>query len=137
MPSSVRWVQGNPQRFITTPARVIKDIYRPRFYKRMESVLAAAVKDYRQFTSERGTPNSGHDGRIDSGAMLNAVTYRVEQVSGQIIGDFGFLSEQQFYYFLQTDEGFTHYLSGAFIEPTFAMRDAALIAFQKLIERRA
>jgi hypothetical protein len=101
----------------------------------MVKVLEAAVQDYRGFTESRGTTKSGHAGRIESKAMLNAVTYRVEQSKGEIIGDFGFLNEQEFYFFLQTDEGFQHYLSGEFIAPTFALRDAALIAYQKLLER--
>lgn len=135
MPSSVQWIQGSPQTFITTPARLL-DTFRPRLYKRMQKVMSEAVEDYRRFTSSRGTASSGKAGRIDTGAMLNAVTYRVNQVAGEIVGEFGFINEQELYYFLQTDTGFRHWISNEFIEPTFALRDAAAIAFAKLIESR-
>lgn len=136
MAGGVRWVKGDSQSFVTTPARLM-DQFRPRLYARMEHVLQEAVVDYRNFTASRPSAKSGKSGRVDTEAMLNAVSYRLDQVQGEIVGEFGFLNEQALYFYLQTNTGFTHYLSGEFIEPTFALRDAALIAFQKLVDRRA
>jgi len=121
--------------FVTTPARLL-DQFRPRLYRRMEQVMREAVEDYRKFTSSRPSAKSGKEGRIDTGAMLDAVTYRVEQVENEIVGEFGFLNAPEFYMFLQTDTGFVHHLSGEFIEPTYAMRDSAIEAVRKLAERR-
>lgn len=135
MPSSVKFIQGTPARLITTPARIL-DQFRPRLYARMERVLAEAVQDYIRFTESRPSASSGKAGRVDTGAMRDAVSYRVEQSMGQIVGDLGFLNEQAFYYFLQTDTGFTNWRSGEWIAPTYALRDAANIAFQKLVESR-
>lgn len=137
MPSGVQWVGGRSAEnmFVATPARIINR-ERTRYLARMERVLQEAVEDYQQFTATRGTSKSGKAGRIESGDMYDAVSYRVWQdPDGNINGEIGFLKEQFFYYFLQTSEGFTHWVSGEFIEPTNALRDAVIIAMEKLKER--
>lgn len=135
MPSSITWVQGSPQALIATPARILQ-VQRVRYLARMNRVLAEAVEDYKRFTESRGTEKSGKSGRVETGAMRDAVSFRVQQLAnGSIQGELGFLDGGPTYFFLQTDTGFTHYLSGEFIEPTFALVDAARIAAGKLGER--
>lgn len=136
MAGGVKWVQGTPQRFITTPSRIVHD-FRSRLFRRMNNVIDEAVADAKRFTATRPSAKSGKAGRVNSGDMMDAIVGRVWQNEReQIIGDLGFLNEQQFYYFLQTDTGFKHWLSGEFIEPTHALRDAARIAFEKLLRSR-
>jgi len=103
--------------------------------RRLDQVLSEAVEDYQTFTAQRGTAKSGKAGRVASGDMYDAVSYRVWQEDGSVRGEIGFLEEKRFYYFPQTSEGFTHVASGEFIEPTFALRDAVIIASDKLKER--
>lgn len=130
------WVYGSPQRFISTPSRMIGD-FRVRLFARMEKIIDEAVEDAKTFTATRPSAKSGKAGRIDTGAMFDDIVGRVWQDEKEnIIGDFGFLDHQEFYYFLQTDEGFKNWRSGEFIEPTFALRDAAVIAFDKLLNSR-
>lgn len=103
----------------------------------MERVIEEAVADAKRFTASRPSRKSGKAGRVDTGNMMDDIVGKVWQTSEEeIIGDFGFLDNQEFYYFLQTDEGFKHWISGEFIEPTNALRDAARIAFDKLLRSR-
>lgn len=136
MASSVTWTRGNPESFVAYPSKMLNQL-RTRYLRRMEQVLEEAVDDYQLFTATRGTEKSGKPGRIESGKMYDEVSYRVWQDSdGSIHGELGFLDGGELYEFLQTDTGFRHWISGEFIEPTYALRDAALIAMQKLQERR-
>lgn len=101
----------------------------------MSAVIAEAVNNAKQFTNERGTGYNGHAGRVDTGAMIDAIVGDVFQEGvSRIMGEFGFITQQELYFSLQTVTGFKHYLSGEFIEPTYALRDALVIAVQKLVE---
>lgn len=106
-----------------------------RYYKvglAWEKVLEEAVENAKRFTAQRPSAKSGKAGRVDTEAMINAITsvYRFEV--DKIVGEFGFMNQAQLYYVLQTQTGFTHWLSGEFIEPTFAIRDATIIAENRL-----
>lgn len=95
----------------------------------MEETLAGGDRDMVQMTASRPSAKSGKAGRIETGAMIGAIDHRIiEATADKVVGEFGFLDEQQLYYALQTTLGFTHNRSGAFIEPTNALRDAFLIA---------
>jgi len=134
--AGVKWIQGSPQRLVSAPSRFVGK-FRPRLYARMKQVIDEAVEDAKRFTASRPSAKSGKSGRIETGDMMDAIVGRVYQNAEEsIIGDFGFLDRQEFYFFLQTDEGFRNWRSGEFIEPTFALRDAAIIAFNKLLDRK-
>jgi len=127
---------GSPQQFISTPSRQVGKL-RVRLFRRMENVIDQAVQDARNFTATRPSAKSGKRGRVDTGLMMDSIVGKVWQDNEEnIIGELGFLDVQEFYFFLQTDEGFQHWRSGEFIEPTFALRDAAVIAFDKLLRSR-
>ena len=98
-------------------------------------IIAEAVDNMKHFIETRPSLKSGKPGRVESGDMLKDVAGEVfyDGVGG-MVGKFGFLNVQELYYALQTSTGFTHYKSGEFIEPTFAMRDAQVIAILQLIE---
>jgi len=106
------------------------------FLKRAEDklydALAAAVAEVvaqgaitaRALTAQRGTESSSGSGRIDTGAMVEAMKDKVTLEGGRIVGEFGFVDELADYYVYQTVTGFTHWISGEYITPTFAIRDA-------------
>jgi hypothetical protein len=136
MAAGVKWIQGSPQTFISSPSRIVHK-FRERLYRRMNNVINEAVMDAKRFTATRPSAKSGKAGRVDTGLMMDSIVGRVWQDQReQIIGEFGFLNEQQLYFYLQTDTGFKHFMTGDFIEPTFALRDAAYIAFDKLLKSR-
>lgn len=78
----------------------------------------------RAYTAQRGRPTSTGSGRIDSGAMVEAIGDKVSLEGARIVAEFGFVDEQADYYIYQTVTGFTHWISGDYIGPTFAIRDA-------------
>jgi hypothetical protein len=108
----------------------------PLFIKRSEEklydALATAMYEVarqgaitaRAYTAQRGRPTSRGSGRIDTGAMVEAINHKVELAGSKIIAEFGFTDEVAGYYIFQTVTGFTNWVSGDFIEPTFAIRDA-------------
>lgn len=101
----------------------------------MTTVIAEAVNNAKQFTNERGTGYNGHAGRVDTGAMIDAIGGQVFQDGvNLIVGRFGFTTQRELYFALQTVTGFKHYLSGEFIEPTYAFRDALVLAVVQLVE---
>lgn len=101
----------------------------------MALVIEGAVRNAKQFTDERGTGYNGHAGRVDTGAMINAIDGQAFQAGvSLIVGQFGFTTERELYFALQTVTGFKHWISGEFIEPTYAFRDALILAVQQLVE---
>lgn len=100
----------------------------------MTAVIDEAVRNAKQFTNERGTGYNGHTGRVDTGAMVDAIDGQVFQDGvSLIVGRFGFTTQRELYFALQTVTGFKHYLSGEFIEPTYAFRDSLILAVQQLV----
>jgi hypothetical protein len=122
--------------FVTTPSRLLQQ-FRPLLFARMEKVLQEAVIEARQITASSPSAKSGKPGRIESGDMINDLGYRVWQnARGEIVGELGFPGTKQFYYYLQTQTGFRHWISGEFIEPTMAIQRASEHAFEKLLKSR-
>lgn len=111
----------------------LKAKLRVRAAAAMSLTMIEAVEDMKRFTASRPGLKTGKAGRVETAAMLEAIAERsfFEGVD-RIVGEFGFLNRKDLYFMLQTSTGFTHYLSGDFIEPTFAMRDAATLAMQNL-----
>lgn len=102
----------------------------------MKEVIVQAVKDAQEFTETRGTEKSGKAGRVETHKMVESIAGRsYREGVTRIVGEFGFLNgPAELYMALQTSTGFQHWLSGDFIEPTFALRDAARIAIINLYE---
>lgn len=118
---TVRWVKGSPAQFIGMGDRIQKQLYRSL----AEAMFTIAVQaaDYAKSQTDR----------IDTRAMLEAIGHEVEYRANSIVAAFGFTGDVQAYYVFQTVTGFTHYLSGNFIEPTFALRDARVRAEPEVI----
>lgn len=119
-------------RFAAYLGRVERSIY-DELASAVAAVVENAVQNAREFTAERGRPSSRFGGRIETSAMISALKGKVEEEAKRITGEFGFIGEIQDYYIYQTVTGFTHYLSSAYIEPTFAIRDAGLIATDDML----
>jgi len=76
-------------------------------------------------TRTRPSLKSGKRGRVESGDMADGVSYDVKRNDKSMIRvDFGWLDNPEPYMVYQTATGFTHYLSGEYIAPTDALRDA-------------
>lgn len=118
----LRWTKGSPAEFISMGERIENQLYRS---------LAGAMA---QIASQAAMVARQRTDRVDTGAMINAITSDVRTEAKTIIGRFGFLDQQAEYFLYQTVTGFTHWLSGEFIEPTFALRDAKILAEGEVVE---
>lgn len=113
---TVRWVKGSPAEFIGMGKKIETQLY-AALSDAMAKVIVSAVADAKSRTD-----------RVLTGAMISAIDGQVEARGREIIGKFGFIGEQADYFLYQTVTGFHHALSGYFIAPTFALRDAGEIA---------
>lgn len=112
------------------------DIFLKRGEGQLYDALADAVEEIvrqgaltaRALTAQRGRPTSQGGGRVETGAMAEALKHKVEASARKIVGEFGFTDGHADYYIYQTVTGFNHWLSSEFIAPTFAIRDAGEIA---------
>lgn len=127
------WTKGSPQEFVSLGDRIEVQLYQ-ELSNAMAAIVIGAVQNAKEFTAERGRPSSTGSGRIETSDMIGSIKGDVELKAREIIGKFGFLDEQQDYFMYQTITGFTHYLSGDFIEPTFALRDAGVLAESDVVE---
>jgi hypothetical protein len=118
---TVRWIKGSPAQFAGMGERIVEQLYRSLG----EAMFTIAVQaaDYAKSQTDR----------VDKGAMLEAISHRVESRANSITAAFGFTEEVRAYYVFQTVTGFRHWLSGEFIEPTFALRDARVRAEPEVI----
>lgn len=112
--------------------RIEKDIHE-ELIGAVEAVVRAGALNAKEFTATRGRPTSKFGGRVDTAAMIEALSSRVEVEASRIVGEFGFVGEKADYYILQTVTGFRHWISDQFIEPTFAIRDAGNIASDDML----
>ena len=103
-------------------------ILRAKLYLAMEDTIKAAVVDMKRFTMNKKS--------VRTQDLINSIDGEAFYAGMDIIvGRFGFLNRQELYFALQTDTGFIHVPDGAFIEPSFAMRDAYLIAIETLLAK--
>ena len=75
-------------------------------------------------TRTRPSKKSGKRGRVETGDMAGDISFSVKEGETVTVAEFGWLGTVNPYYIFQTDSGFIHNMSGEFIEPTFALRDA-------------
>jgi hypothetical protein len=109
---TITWTRGSPAQFANMGKRITDQLYRSLSASMFTIAVQAA--DYAKSQTDR----------IDTRAMLEAISHEVELRANSITAAFGFTGDVQAYFVFQTVTGFTHYLSGNFIEPTFALRDA-------------
>lgn len=115
------WKKGSPAEFLNMGNKIEQQLMH-EIAESMLLITRQAAEDARGFTD-----------RIETGAMLNAILPEVEASTREIVGRFGFIGEQAEYFIFQTVTGFEHWLSGEFIEPTFALRDAKNLAEPRLV----
>ncbi len=123
----VIWKKGSEAEFRKLGDKIIDQLY-IALAGEMAVVAMDAAITARAYTAQRGRPTSNGTGRIDTGAMVEAIDSEIELKAKSIIGKFGFTGAQAEYFLLQTVTGFRHWLSAEMIEPTFALRDAKLRA---------
>lgn len=76
-------------------------------------------------TRSRPGKKTRKPGRVEFGDMADAIRFRrVSSTLSQIRAQYGFVDAYDDYMVYQTVTGFTHYLSGEYIAPTFALRDS-------------
>lgn len=128
----VTWVKGNPQSFVASAfkptTQVMSDLD-------MDSIVKMASEAMQKRIGTVNTTKSG-PGRVDTGLMLRSVKYRTEISNTKIVGEFGWLDNQEPYFLLQ-DDGFDHILAGKHIPGMMALADAGIEAREKFISRLA
>ena len=99
---------------------------RAKLYVAMGETIKSAIEDMKRFSMNSKSTRTGDlIASIDGEAFFAGMDV--------IVGRFGFLHRQDLYFALQTSSGFIHVPDGAFIEPSFAMRDAYIIAIETLL----
>lgn len=128
----VVWTRGTPEQFVSSPRRAVELV--EKFD--MEGLVRDAADMMRLIIATSGTIKSGRSGRIDTGRMYDAVKSRVTFSSQSLIGEFGWLDDQEAYFRYQ-DQGFVHWLSSEKIPGMLALADAGIEARQEFIRRLA
>lgn len=82
-------------------------------------------KTAQSYTLTRPGAKTGKAGRVDTGAMVEALRWKPVSFSADLIEvQYGFVDEYEAYMGMQTITGFRHNRSGEAIQPTFALRDS-------------
>lgn len=90
----------------------------------VEDAVEAGDNITKHHIETRGTAKSGKRGRVETGAMRDAVTHRMDKKTAlEVSGRFGWLSEKPEYAQYQ-EPGFEH-RGGVTVEGMFALSDAA------------
>lgn len=103
--------------------------------KDLAELAAASAEEMKGYISTRGTEYSrsqGREGRIDSGEMINDVTFRKIPIPDPTvhIWEFGWI-DTFLKYFKYQEEGFNHVYGGSVIG-MFALKDASTTARDRI-----
>lgn len=97
-----------------------------RTYRALRGSMQEGEEITQTFIATRGTSGTGKQGRVDTGKMLESVGSDTQLINqDEAEGRFGWLNEQPFY--AEFQEAGTQY-----IEPMYALSDAAEITIQEL-----
>lgn len=97
-----------------------------RTFRALDESMKEGEEITQTFIATRGTSGTGKQGRVDTGKMLDSVGSEAKLLNkDEAEGRFGWLNEQPFYAKFQ--EPGTQY-----IEPMYALSDAAEITIQEL-----
>lgn len=97
-----------------------------RTFRALDDSMKEGEELTQTFIATRGTSGTGKQGRVDTGKMLDSVGSDAKILnSDEAEGRFGWLKEQPFY--AEFQEAGTR-----FIEPMYALSDAAEITVQEL-----
>lgn len=95
------------------------------FGKAAEEAAEFGAKTAQSYTLTRPGAKTGKAGRVDTGAMVDAIRWKPVRFSMDLIEtQYGFVDEYEDYFKYQTVTGFHHSRSGEMIAPTFALRDS-------------
>jgi hypothetical protein len=109
------------------------NVLRAKLVADMQEVIHFALEEMKRLTADS---MSGASKKQITGDMLAAMGSEVFMRGADVIvGRWGFTGRTELYYKLQTITGFHHYPDGAFIEPSFALRDSAVQAIELLIKK--
>lgn len=133
-----------PAGFMKFPEEIMRSIKRQSEVA-MQKTVDQCVDDVKRFISSRPRPTSKFGGRINSSDLLKSIAGRVYWKDDVIMGEIYHNDGGQDYYILQIGGeigggqdgymgGFTHVPDGAWIESSFAARDAAIAGIQRLME---
>lgn len=128
----ITWVKGNPVSFQATAFKPVRAVQNNLD---MEDIVKRAA-EVMQFTIGNVNTTKSGPGRVDTGLMIQSVKYRTEISNGSIVGEFGWLDDQEMY-FLYQEKGFTNWLSGASIPGMMALMDADAAAREEFVGRLA
>lgn len=128
----ITWVKGNPISFQATAFKPVRAVQNNLDME--DIVKRAAEAMQRRIGTATGTKSG--PGRYETGNMIRSVKYRVEISNGAIVGEFGWLDNQEMY-FLYQDHGFVHWLSGDMIPGMMALMDAEFSARDEFVARLA
>ena len=128
----ITWVKGNPISFQATAFQPVRAVQNNLD---MEDIVKRAAEAM-QLRIGTATGTKSGPGRVDTGDMIQSVKYRVEISNGAIVGEFGWLDNQEMY-FLYQEHGFTHWLSGDMIPGMMALMDAEAAARDEFVARLA
>lgn len=89
------------------------------------------------YIGRSGVPrNHSGRGRVDSGNMVDSVRSQYVLDRPNIkTGEFGWIDGDPEDYFLKQEKGFTHQLTGQFIEPMNALRDSFTYATVTVVDK--
>ena len=129
---TITWTRGNPVSFQGSafkPVRAVQENID------MGDIVKRAAEAM-QLRIGTATGTKSGPGRVDTTLMIQSVKYRTEISNGSIVGEFGWLENQEMY-FLYQDKGFTHWLSGEMIPGMMALMDAEAAARDEFVARLA
>lgn len=97
-------------------------------YRALQDAMKEGEEITQTFIATRGTSGTGKQGRIDTGAMLDAVDSETRlENKDEAIGRFGWLEKKPFY--AEYQEAGTKYIA-----PMYALSDAAEIVRDELLK---
>lgn len=98
-------------------------------YRALQESMKDGEETTQTFIATRGTPGTGKQGRVDTGAMLNAVDSDTHLKSrDEAEGRFGWLDKKPYYAEYQED-------GTKYIPPMYALQDAAEIVKAELLRK--
>lgn len=130
------WRNGDLNDLTTRAAFYVKEIEREAA-KVVDETAKEGAEVMREFIATRGTGYRGHEGRVETGAMLEAVGSVTEKTSEGVRGRFGWgiggkAAEN---YFRWQEQGFTIASSGRDVPPMHALLDAFITVREDFIRK--
>lgn len=129
----VRWSGDVPNKMAASVTNVPNDFLRVAA-DIINDITASGASDMREFISTRGTGWNGHQGRIDTGHMLESVNSDSAQTEGRSVkGSYGWTQAAEDYFYYQ-EAGFNH-VNGKKVPAMHALLDSFNKAREEFVSR--